>query len=233
MNHLIVGFGEIGKAVKEVIGGEVFIHDVKHHNYRISNVIDVMHVCFPYSDTFVQDVEDYITRHEPAHVVIYSTLPIGTTRQISGAVHSPIEGRHPDLDLSIRAMTRWLGANDIEEEAFFVEFFEDIGLEVHPVGNSDFTEFLKLRSTSKYGINIIWTAYEKTVADKIGMDFELIRQFDRNYNDLYKELGLDDYQRYILDPPKGPIGGHCVVPNAELLNEQYPSNMLDMIKEYK
>ena len=73
----------------------------------------------------------------------------------------------------------------------------------------------------------------KSVADKIDMDFELLKEFDRDYNKLYHELGENWAQRYILDPPEGKIGGHCLVPNAKLLNEQYPNEWLEKLANYE
>jgi len=97
--------------------------------------------------------------------------------------------------------------------------------------SSKFTEFLKIRSTAKFGINLVWTDYENSIAQDIGMSYGAIKTFDEDYNNLYAELGLPEFSRYIIDPPNGKIGGHCVVPNAELLNKQYPSELLEMIIE--
>src|SRR5438105_11893023 len=50
----------------------------------------------------------YITIWQPEHIAIWSTLPIGTTRQVSDkAVHTPVTGKHPNLADSIRRMRRW------------------------------------------------------------------------------------------------------------------------------
>lgn len=230
MKDIIVGYGEIGKAVHKVVGGEPLLVDLDLTEV-VSQPVDIMHVCFTYSEDFTKSMGDYLVRYQPSHIIIYSTVPIGTTKHFPGAVHSPIEGRHPNLEESFRRMQRWIGAND-EEGQFFKKYFNDLGFNVRLVASSDFTEFLKLRSTAKYGINIVWTDYEKKVADKIGMPFELIKELDTDYNALYKSFDMDWARRYVLDPPNGKIGGHCVVPNAFLLDEQYPDDMLKRIKEY-
>ena len=144
-----------------------------------------------------------------------------------------MEGKHPDLALSMRNMPRWIGANNDDKANFFNSYFLENGFKTRIVPNSDFTEFLKLRSTSKYGINLVWADYEASVAESMGMDFKLINEFDKDYNKLYHELGMDNFQRYLLTPPNGKIGGHCVVPNAELLDKQYPSEMLKMVRKMK
>jgi len=228
--HLIVGMGEIGQAIKAIFKDAQTL-DLESKD--IMSPLEVLHICFPFSESFVDDVITYQHRFNPSHTIIYSTVPIGTTKQILGAVHSPIEGRHPELELSIRTMPRWIGVNDNEEGFFFTGLFTDKYINTRQVFNSDFTEFLKIRSIAKYGINLIWTDYEKSVADKIDMDFELLKEFDRDYNKLYHELGENWAQRYILDPPEGKIGGHCLVPNAKLLNEQYPNEWLEKLANYE
>lgn len=235
-NSLIIGRGEIGSSVEEVIRlkDKVDTYDKARDAKLVFDVhTDVLHICFPYSDKFVDQVNYYIKECKPWHVIIWSTVPIGTTREIKGAVHSPVEGRHPKLARSIRDSIRWIGINDEVEGEFFKLYFKEHMIASRVVERTEFTEFLKLRSTSKYGINLVWTDYEANVASDIGMDFELLKDFDRDYNKLYHNIDMNWAQRYILDPPRGKIGGHCVIPNAELLDEQFPCELLKIIKEYK
>lgn len=236
MNNIIVGFGEVGQAVAEVVREyhPVTKYDTAiEHNAATPRNISVMHICFPPSETFVDDVRDYMIHYEPILTVIWSSVPIGTTKKLGpGVVHSPVEGKHPNLAMSIRVMDRWVGVNTESDGEFVTKYFEDMDIKPHVVDDSDWTEFLKLRSTSKYGINIAWTGYEKYVADDIGMDFELVKEFDKSYNRLYEALDMPQYKRYILDPPQGKIGGHCILPNAKILAEDYPSDLLDKIIEY-
>lgn len=233
MKSLVIGRGEIGRAVAETISrvDDVVTYDLKDGAAPNIKGVDNLHVCIPFTDeaNFLASVEAHINRYKPIHVCIWSTVPVGTTKQIRGAVHSPVEGRHPALAQSVRQMTRWIGANDQGEGLFWAAHFGLMRLHARIVDNSDFTEFLKLRSTSKFGINLAWANYEASVATELKMDFEFIKEFDKDYNKLYHNLGMDWAQRYILDDPKGKIGGHCVVPNAKILQEQFPTRMLDRV----
>lgn len=232
MKDLIIGYGQIGQAVQESICfDEAKTLDSRHKD--IQPRVAVLHICFPYSEDFKSQVTDYIKRFEPEHIVVYSTVPIGTCAEIdSRIVHSPIEGKHPDLGLSISQMTRWIGFNDAREGTFFKHYFLNKGIKPKLVPNTDFTEALKLLSTTEYGLNIEFARYKKQVADGIDMPFELTKEWNRTYNKLYKNLGLDDrYQKFVLDPPEGTKGGHCVVPNARLLNEQYPNDLVRKVAE--
>lgn len=231
MPDLILGYGEVGKAVQEAVSPKAHIYDPKIRSGRCSSV-DVMHVCFPYSEDFVKLVQGYIVRYEPTHIAIWSTVPIGTTKKLPKAIHTPVEGKHPKLAKSIKLMTRWVGYNDKPTALFFEEYFKKANLRTKLVKHTNNTEALKLLSTTEYGLNIEYARYKKWVTDKLGMDFELTKQWNRDYNQLYRELEpIPRFQKFILDPPKGKKGGHCVTPNAQLLYEQYPSELVKIVGE--
>ena len=229
--NMIIGYGQIGRAIEGIIGGDVDIVDPALKRVPRATV-DIMHVCFPYSRDFVKELQGYIKSYKPKHVVIYSTVPIGITKGFPRTVHSPVEGKHPDLEMSLRLSERWIGYNDLDEAFFFTNFFQDLGLRVRPVENSDFTEALKLLSTTEYGINIEFARYKKIVASELGMDYELTKRWNEEYNKLYKNLGLEKrFQKFVLDAPEGPKGGHCIVPNAKLLQEQFPDELVAIVGE--
>lgn len=231
--QLIIGNGEIGKALYEVLSRDysIFIRDTDGPEY---GDIDVLHIAFPPSSTFVDDVSNYIEMYNPDLVIVYSSTPIGTCEKIGPSiVHSPVEGRHPKLADSIRFGVRWVGSEDLTAIASAVALWSPFVAAIRSLGHSSHTEFLKMRSTAKYGINLVWTDYEASVVKDIGMDFDALKRFDEDYNDLYRGMGMSQFQRYILDPPGGSLGGHCIIPNAEILDSQYPHDMLKMIKAYK
>lgn len=232
MRHLVIGVGQIGTAVwGNLVSAKLDVTPLEKDE-PLKGDYDVLHVCFPPSDSFVSDVKRYQVRFNAKCTIIYSSTPIGVTKQIPKAVHTPVEGVHPRLEYSIKTFKRWIGYNDLETAEIAKLIWEEI-TDVELVKNSDFTEFLKLASTSKYGINIVWAQYMADTAKQLGMEYKLVKDWDRSYNQLYTKMHLPHYRKYILDPPNGPIGGHCIVPNAEILDEQFPSDLLKMIKDLK
>jgi UDP-glucose 6-dehydrogenase len=232
VNSLVVGNGQIGQAVGKVIG----VHQVLSLGLSdpVPGDYNIMHICFPYAADFIQQVRSYSVKYNPNHIIIYSTVPIGTTKQIPNAVHSPVEGKHPDLEMSLRFMDRWVGYNDEDQGQFVKRLFFQLGLNTKLVLNSDYTEALKLLSTAEYGVNLVFADYKAQVAEAIGMDYKLTKAWNNDYNKLYQNLGMGKrLQKYVLDSPNGKIGGHCVRPNAELLNEQHPNDLLKQIVEMK
>lgn len=232
MRHAVIGMGEVGKGVYKVLGNYYPVVCRDKESEIIPHKIAILDICIPYSDTFEAAVKEYIELYKPRVTIVYSTVPIGTCERL-GVVHSPVEGKHPAIGLSIQNSPRWFGTSDRNKMVVARQGWFKTRIPIRAMPSANFTEWLKLRSTSKYGINLVWTEYEAAVSKELGMDFSAVKQFDLDYNLLYSKLGMQQFQRYILDPPEGKIGGHCVVPNAELLNKQYPSEMLSMIGRMK
>lgn len=234
MNSIVIGMGQIGTAVKAVTESKYSLDSATQDRVDVLGLrCEVMHVCIPYSDNFVAVVRGYCELIKPKHVAVWSTVPIGTCGSIDARiVHTPVEGRHPDLELSVRQMERWIGANDEAEGKWFAQYFHGLGLRTRAVSSSKFTEALKLISTTEYGVNIEFARYKKQIAHDLEMDYELMKQWNAEYNRLYQNLGLGDrFQKFVLDAPEGPKGGHCVTPNARLLYDQYPDEMVKTVGE--
>jgi hypothetical protein len=223
---LTVGYGQIGRAVTQVFGShhEVDTYDITDKE-KPRGVYDLLLVCIPWQKNFVEIVNRYRKEYEVQGTVVFSTVPVGTTRRIPNAVHSPVEGKHPDLTESILLMPRWMGG----QSNLARQFFEKAGMTVRQVDKPEHAEFLKLQSTSNYGINIEYARYAKWVCDCLEMNYDLVKRFNRDYNELYLDLNLNQFQRYILDPPVGNIGGHCICGNARILDSQYPNLLLKEI----
>jgi hypothetical protein len=80
---------------------------------------------------------------------------------------------------------------------------------------------------------IEYARYVGECCDKIGMDYNEVIAFNTAYNQLYKLMGMQNFQRYILTPPEGAKQGHCVTPNAKILAEQFPNAIADIVAEVK
>lgn len=226
MRQLVIGTGQIGTAIQQnlnIPGYDITDSTVPDQDY------DVLHIAYPYTPDFVHYTRGYQKMFDAPVVVVYSTVPIGTC-ETYGWVHSPVEGRHPDLAESMAEFPRFIGTSSNTKAGIVHSIWGPYTRTVR-VPNADWTEFLKLRSTARYGAALVFADYEKRVADDISMPWQHLKRYDHAYNELYQALGLDWVGRYVLDPPDGVIGGHCVVPNAGILNEQYPFDVLEKIME--
>lgn len=216
---LIVGYGEIGQAVLHYFHG--CVKDLEYSNWNGED-IECMHICFPYSEDFIEQVKENILLFKPKYVVIHSTVPIGTCSQISPfVVHSPVSGIHPNLVESLRTFTKFLGCADENTLAEVADHFRRAGLTIYTFDKPETTELMKILCTTNYGLNIEFTKEVKRLCDKYNVPFEAFTLWNNNYNASYEKLGHPEYHRYNLVPLMKKIGAHCVLPNCELLDSAF------------
>lgn len=239
IDSLVIGNGEIGSAVYNVLkqrSSELssIATDIKDENFNdvVNQRAKTIHICFPYSRTFIDDVVNYAKQTEAELIIIHSTVAVGTTKLIESrvdtyVVHSPVQGQHPDLTDSILYFKKLVGTwSNIAFHDVQIEF---PNLKLIHIKNSDATELGKILSTSYYGVCIAWHREMKKFCDKFGVEFDdAVTTMNEVYNEGYAKF-KPNVIRPILTPPTGSIGGHCVVQNARLLEEQVQSAFLSLI----
>jgi len=228
MKSIVIGLGETGRPlfnVLKIAEMNVIGYDLKVDGIYEHTDVGVMNICIPYSDNFIKIVKDYQDECEPNLTIIHSTVPIGTTAQIPNAVHSPILGKHDNMEKSLLSFTKWIGGPRSEEAR---EYLESAGMSCRCVSTSDETEALKLLCLAKYGMSIAFAQYCKDVANQLGFNYQDILDWDINYN---AEVASDK-QRPLIYNPNGEISGHCVVPGTGLLHSQFPNPILNEVLIY-
>jgi hypothetical protein len=215
MQTLILGRGEIGTALANVLKQYNPIVKTKT-NDRIDG-IEIMHICFQYSNNFVKEVKRYQELYKPKYTVIHSTVPVGTNRQLN-SISSPCLGVHPYLEESLKTFTKFLGGKQAGDVA---DYFRRANIKVHLEDKTETTELLKLLCTTKYGIDIEYVKDVKNQCDKYGVPFDSWMIWNDNYNRGYYKLGQEQFMRPNLIPIMNKIGGHCVLPNAKIFNTKF------------
>lgn len=223
----ILGLGEVGKAIKKacqkyylVLGKDVDKDDLGRKK------VDILHVCIPFfnSKQFIKIVISQIKLNSPQLVIIDSTVAPGTARKIQKetyvkTVHAPIMGIHPNLYDYLFVFPKFIGAVDEKGKKLAANHFKRLGLKVIFFKKAEETELAKLMSTTYYGLAIIFSKWLKIYCDKNKLNFENVySKFNQAYNKGYKK-SLPNVIRPILKPKPGRIGGHCVVPNAEIIKK--------------
>lgn len=228
MKSAVIGLGETGGPLFEILhehyGDDVVGIDILQP-FSFNDRFDILNICIPFSDHFIDIVENYKRMYSPPLTIIHSTVPIGTTRQIPNAVHSPILGQHHNMKDCLRRFPKWIGGKLAKKASTYLE---TAGFQTICVAKQDETEALKLMCLAKYGMSIAFAQYQKDICDARGFSYEDVLTWDRYYNEyVSKEL-----KRPILSAPGKKIGGHCVTQNTKLLNEQYPNPILEEILKY-
>ena len=95
MNHLIIGYGEVGQVLNKFFPSAEIV-DVYRSSYVTE--VDMMHICIPCKDkeSFVKTVKEYQEKFKPKYTIIHSSVAVGTCREL-GVIHSPVRGIQPNL----------------------------------------------------------------------------------------------------------------------------------------
>ncbi len=215
MNSIIIGNGEIGKSLCEVLKPHylVTVKDREHiFGAMTIGCFEIMHICIPWSDKFIEIVKQYQLEFKPKYTIIHSTVPVGTSRKLN-AIHSPVLGIHPNLALSIKTFQKMIGGEQASEVA---DYFRRCGMKVYLFDKQETTELMKILDTTFYGVCLEYTKDVKRECDKAEVPFEAWSIWTANYNKGYKELDCPEFTRPNLVPIMKKLGGHCVLQNCEL-----------------
>jgi UDP-N-acetyl-D-mannosaminuronate dehydrogenase len=228
----IIGYGEVGQAISKFYKNPK-IKDLNRDDGLEG--VEILHICIPWSENFVEIVKKEINKINPKLTIIHSTVAPGTVKKIGGmVVHSPVRGVHPNLYEGIKVFVKYIGADDKKAGEAAKKHLESLGIKTKVFYPSATTEIGKILDTTYYGLVIAWHGEMKKICDKFGVDFDkAVTDFNKTYNEGYKKLGKENVVRPVLYPPENGIGGHCVVPNAEILKEYFKSEAIDLILKYK
>jgi UDP-N-acetyl-D-mannosaminuronate dehydrogenase len=240
---LIVGLGEVGNALFELFrdSGRFEVHGFDLEKEKMLKItgtselpraVEVMHACFPCSrqETFVKIAADYMKRIQPKLTIIESTVPPGTTQRIYEItklpiVDSPVRGMHESLETmkrDIQFWTKFVGGTTAESAEAARKHFEKLGLKVKILRSSAETELAKLFETTYRAWMIACFQEMHRISRHFGADFNEVVDM------------LEDIHRARLNKPihyPDVIGGHCLIPNTELLLTVYDSKFLRLILE--
>jgi hypothetical protein len=232
MTDLVVGIGEVGEALANVL--ETRYEVVRYDPYRAKfatvwppGSYDYVHLCYPYDPEFEAQAMQWLGK--AGTLIVHSTVPVGTTRKLGpNAVHSPVHGVHPRLEDGLRTFSKYVGGVDFDRAYHAASHMLEAGILALLVNNPEEAELSKLFCTLQYGFSIMLCKEARKLAERYGADFETIyTEANENYNKSYKALGKANVIRPVLVPEPGKIGGHCVVRNAELLGGPLSQFLLD------
>jgi UDP-N-acetyl-D-mannosaminuronate dehydrogenase len=223
---VVLGLGEVGKPLFQLISKhqEVVGIDVTPPEERITDV-DILHVCYPYEiKDFIGVTCGYIQQYNPKVTIINSTVGIGTTRTIAersgkDVVHSPVRGKHVRMLEELSHYVKFVGAINPEAGKLAAEHFESVGMKAKVLTSPEASELAKLTETTYFGLMIAWAQELERYCDQSGANYDEIVAF-------YEEIKFFPQVKYT----SGIIGGHCVMPNIEILRRFDPSNLLDAIR---
>lgn len=232
MKSLIIGAGEVGTSLKNVLKPyhEIIIRDKAPMECKD---VEVLHICYPDFDGFVETTKNYISEYKPHLTVIHSSVRIGTTRKCgNGVVYSPIRGRHPDngLDKEMKSFVKFIACVDpYYSDRAFDYFSVRANWTCFITRKPESLEFLKMLSNIHMGLEIAWRQEVERMEKKLGIEEGVYGIWEETYRKGYQALNQPNLIRPVMRPD--PIGGHCILPCTELLKQQFESKFFDLILE--
>jgi UDP-N-acetyl-D-mannosaminuronate dehydrogenase len=119
----------------------------------------------------------------------------------------------------LRKYTKFIGGSSSSVAEATAAHFQSVGLKTRILASPEAAELAKLTETTYFGLMIAWAQEVERYADRVGVKYEEIVSF-------YDEIGFFPAVKYF----PGVIGGHCVMPNIELLKRLDCSEILEAIQ---
>ena len=221
---LVIGLGEIGRPLLEILSeahGAVG-RDIEDRPF---DGVRVLHLCFPYTPDFVSSAARYVSLYEPEVVVVNSTVVPGTTTEIHEktgvqAVYSPVRGKHLRMRDELRHYRKFVAGTSEQAVALAQDHFAAAGMTTQRMSSLKALELAKLLETTYFGVLIAWAQEMDRFADAVDADYWETSAFLEEI-DFLPPVGFQP----------GYIGGHCIMPNLELLEQVRRSPFIDVMRE--
>ncbi|MBT3328511.1 MAG: GDP-mannose dehydrogenase [Nitrosopumilus sp.] len=235
MTDVILGMGEVGETLFNLLVDRKFdcigidLDNSKCKNYTENKIIEnpqYLHVCLPGELTgFTDIVVNWINKIKNIKVVIiHSTVKPGTTKTIQEKfsmpiLFSPVRGVHKRFLNDIKKYTKFISFDGAEIDSKIRIDLEKRFEKIDWMSTTKTAELAKiLVDTTYYGWLINYAQITKMICEKENVDFDEMWKFA---DEIHENLG----NRPKMFP--GIIGGHCVIPNLNLVKYEN----LDVIKK--
>ena len=235
MTDIILGMGEVGKTLFDLLKERNYdcvgidADSSKCINYSENDQInnpEYLHVCLPGELTNFEGITiDWIKKIAGLKVVlIHSTVKPGTTKNIQTnseipILYSPVRGVHRRFLDDIKKYTKFISSDEKQIEPKIKIELEKRFKKIEWMSTTKTAELAKiLVDTTYYGWLINYAQITKMICEKEGVDFDEMWKFA---DEIHENLG----NRPKMFP--GIIGGHCVIPNLNLVDY----NNLDIVKK--
>lgn len=159
-----------------------------------------------------------VSEAHPQEVVIHSTVKPHTTervqRQVScPVIFSPIRGVHSRMLMDLKRYTKYY-ACILPGTNKYRDWLARMKIKGKSMSSPLALEYAKLLAdTTYYGWLILYAQHTKEICDSEGLNWDEVWEFS---DDIHELLG----NRPKMYPGTG-IEGHCILPNLELLEDEY------------
>ena len=228
---VVVGLGEIGLPILKlvskatnVIGYDKNPKKINHKKIRKSQNLKIclLHICIPYTKKFVNNVTSLSEKFNPEGIIIHSTISPYTTEKLQRSLNIPViysatRGVHKRMTHDLKKYTKFYSIYNWAPRAkwvnkIYVARMKKAGIKTAKMSSPLVLELAKIVvDTSYYG----WLINYSQLSNMIAIQHKV------NYDEMWSFA--DEIHEYLGNRPKmfpGFIGGHCIIPNLELIDER-------------
>ena len=238
---IVAGLGEIGLPILKLISKKEtavgYDLNTKLMNSRKFKKFENMetrflHIAIPVNKNFNSNVIELNNKFQPKCIILHSTISPGTTQQIQNKLKIPLifsatRGVHKRMLKDLQKYTKFfaISKNAPKKQWAITEYrktMKKCGIRTKQMSKPETLELAKiLCDTSYLGWLINYAQLTNTIAIKHNVNYDEMWTFS---DEIYEELG----NRPKMFP--GFIGGHCVIPNLDLMQNQ-TLNLIKSINE--
>ncbi|MDE1843168.1 MAG: hypothetical protein KGH95_05920 [Thaumarchaeota archaeon] len=235
---VVVGLGEIGSPILKLLSKNIIVvgYDIneklmnrnRFHKYESTRTC-FLHVCIPFTDRFLVNVASLYEKFKPLGIVIHSTISPSTTSKLQSKLPIPIiysatRGIHKRMLHDLKRYTKFYAIEKNAPNAkwaakTYYVLLKKCGVKSKQMSNPITLELAKIIvDTSYYGWLINYAQLSNMIAIKNKVNYDEMWSFS------------DEIHKYLGNRPKmfpGFIGGHCVIPNLDLMGNK----TLDLIRD--
>jgi hypothetical protein len=223
---VVAGLGEVGRPLLHILSNRFDCAGIDVEPVILENPCSVLHICYPFQiGGFVGVTAEYVHRLRPDLTIIHSTVPPGTTREVETALgdsllaYSPVRGKHAHMEHDMTHYRKFVAAIRSDSLQAAREHLTQAGFRTATFPSPELAELAKLLETTSLGMLIAWAQEMERLAAVYGGAF-------KDVNAYMEEVAF--LPSHIFP---GVIGGHCVMPNIELLKSRLESQFLDLVVE--
>ena len=235
---VVVGIGEIGKPILKLLSKDNIIvgFDLNPHLMdirkfeRYKNLkTSFLHIAIPVTGKFINNVLKLYKKFQPEFIVIHSTIRPGTTEELQGklpipVIYSATRGVHKRMLSDLKRYTKFFAIlKNAPKKQWGIKTYskkmKNCGVKTKQMSKPETLELAKILCDTSY---LGWLINYSQITNVIA------KTYDVNYDEMW--LFSEEIHKFLGNRPKmypGYIGGHCIIPNLELINNQ----TLNLIKK--
>ena len=228
---VVAGLGEIGIPILKLISkkenaigydlDKKLMNETKFKKFQDYQT-RFLHIAIPVNKKFNSNLITLYKKFLPECIVIHSTVSPGTTDKLQKKmkipiIFSPIRGVHKRMIKDLQTYTKFFAiSNNAPKKQWaileYIKTMKKSGIKTQKMSKPKTLELAKILCDTTYlGWLINYAQLTNTIAIQHNVDYDEMWEFS------------DEIHKILNNRPKmfpGFIGGHCVIPNLDLMQNQ-------------